>query len=40
MLKTIIVEDSRLARVELNELLKAHPEIKVIAEAEEAEAEE
>ncbi len=30
----IIVEDSRLARVELKELLKNHKEIKVIAEAE------
>ncbi|MEI8614860.1 LytTR family DNA-binding domain-containing protein [Shewanella sp. PP-He15 brown] len=37
MLKAIIVEDSRLARVELNELLKVHPEIEVIAEAVEAE---
>lgn len=35
MMKAIIVEDSRLARLELNELLKAHPEIEVIAEAEE-----
>lgn len=30
----IIVEDSRLARVELKELLKNHPEIEVIGEAE------
>lgn len=30
----IIVEDSRLARVELKELLKNHPNIEVIAEAE------
>jgi two-component system LytT family response regulator len=30
----IIVEDSRLARVELKELLKKHSEIKLIAEAE------
>jgi two-component system LytT family response regulator len=37
MLKAIIVEDSRLARLELNELLKVHPEIEVIAEAVEAE---
>jgi len=37
MLKAIIVEDSRLARLELNELLKVHPEIGVIAEAVEAE---
>lgn len=32
----IIVEDSRLARVELKELLKNHQEIEVIAEAENA----
>jgi two-component system LytT family response regulator len=32
--KAIIVEDSRLARIELKELLKAHPEIEVIAESE------
>ena len=31
---TIIVEDSRLARVELKELLKKHSEIELIAEAE------
>lgn len=30
----IIVEDSRLARVELKELLKNHPQIELIAEAE------
>lgn len=30
----IIVEDSRLARIELKELLKKHPEIKVVSEAE------
>jgi len=30
----IIVEDSRLARIELMELLKSHPQIEVIAEAE------
>lgn len=36
-MKAIIVEDSRLARLELNELLKVHPEIEVIAEAVEAE---
>jgi len=35
-MKAIIVEDSRLARVELKELLKAHPEIQIIAEAEDA----
>lgn len=33
-IKTIIVEDSRLARNELRELIKQHPEIEVIAEAE------
>jgi two-component system LytT family response regulator len=37
MIKAIIVEDSRLARKELKELLKAHPEIQVIAEADSAE---
>lgn len=30
----IIVEDSRLARLELKELIKSHPEIELIAEAE------
>lgn len=33
-IKTIIVEDSRLARNELKELIKQHPDIEVIAEAE------
>lgn len=33
-IRTIIVEDSRLARNELRELIKQHPEIEVIAEAE------
>lgn len=33
-IRTIIVEDSRLARNELRELIKQHPEIDVIAEAE------
>lgn len=37
MIKAIIVEDSRLARQELKELLKAHPQIQVIAEADSAE---
>lgn len=37
MIKAIIVEDSRLARKELKELLKAHPQIQVIAEADSAE---
>ncbi|WP_158827384.1 LytR/AlgR family response regulator transcription factor [Mucilaginibacter lacusdianchii] len=32
MIKAIIVEDSRLARIELKELLRAHPEIEVIGE--------
>lgn len=33
-IKAVIVEDSRLARNELKELLKAHPEIEVLGEAE------
>lgn len=33
-IKALIVEDSRLARRELMELIKAHPEIKVVGEAE------
>lgn len=33
-IKAVIVEDSRLARNELKELLKSHPEIEVIGEAE------
>lgn len=33
-LKAVIVEDSRLARNELKELLKAHPEIELLGEAE------
>jgi two-component system LytT family response regulator len=37
MIKAIIVEDSRLARKELKELLKAHPQIQVVAEADSAE---
>ncbi|NQZ07583.1 MAG: response regulator transcription factor [Algicola sp.] len=32
-MKAIIVEDSRLARLELQELLKCHPEIEVVGEA-------
>ncbi len=32
-MKTIIVEDSRLARKELIELLKVHPEVKIVSEA-------
>lgn len=34
IIKTIIVEDSRLARNELKELIKMHPELEVIGEAE------
>ena len=33
-IKAVIVEDSRLARNELKELLKSHPEIELIGEAE------
>lgn len=33
-IKTVIVEDSRLARNEIKELLKQHPEIELIGEAE------
>jgi two-component system LytT family response regulator len=33
-IKVIIVEDSRLARNELKELIKQHPELEVVAEAE------
>jgi two-component system, LytTR family, response regulator len=32
-LKALIVDDERLARAELNKLLKEHPEVEVIAEA-------
>ncbi len=32
----IIVEDSRLARLELNNMLEAHPEIEIVAEADNA----
>jgi two-component system, LytTR family, response regulator len=35
-IKTVIVEDSRLARNELKELVKLHPELEVIGEAENA----
>lgn len=37
-IKTIIVEDSRLARNELKELIKRHPELEVIGEAENVDA--
>lgn len=36
-MRAIIVEDSKLARVELINLLKNHPEIKILAEAENGE---
>ncbi|MCB0632169.1 MAG: LytTR family DNA-binding domain-containing protein [Saprospiraceae bacterium] len=36
-MKSIIVEDSRLARKELKNLLTAHPEVEIIAEASHAE---
>ena len=32
-MKAIIVEDSRLARLELRQLLKAHPKVEIVAEA-------
>ena len=32
-MKVVIVEDSRLARLELKELLKAHPELELAREA-------
>lgn len=37
LISAIIVEDSRLARQELKELLKAHPKIEIIGEAENVE---
>lgn len=37
-IKTIIVEDSRLARNELKELIKKHPELEIIGEAENVDA--
>lgn len=36
-MRSIIVEDSRLARLEMQELLRAHPEVAVVAEAENVE---
>ncbi|WP_316832997.1 response regulator transcription factor [Pedobacter aquatilis] len=33
MIRVVIVEDSRLARMELNLLIKAHPQIQVVGEA-------
>lgn len=36
MIKTVLVEDSRLARLELTELLKDFGQIKVLCEAENA----
>ncbi|MDG1752683.1 MAG: LytTR family DNA-binding domain-containing protein [Thalassotalea sp.] len=38
MINTIIVEDSELARLELKNLLLAHPEINIIAEAEDVDS--
>ncbi|PKI16413.1 LytR/AlgR family response regulator transcription factor [Colwellia sp. 12G3] len=38
MINTVIVEDSELARLELKNLLLAHPEIKIIAEAEDVDS--
>jgi len=35
-LRTLIVDDERLARVELNRLLAAHPRIEVVGEAADA----
>ena len=32
-MRAVIVEDSRLARLELKQLLKAHPDIEIVAEA-------
>ena len=32
-MRTLIVEDSRLARAELKHLLKAHPQVQVLGEA-------
>lgn len=37
MIRAVIVEDSRLARLELKELLKAFPQITIVAEADSAE---
>ena len=36
MIKAVIIEDSRLARLELKELLRAHPGVQVIGEADSA----
>lgn len=38
MINAVIVEDSELARLELKNLLQAHPDIKIIAEAEDVES--
>jgi two-component system LytT family response regulator len=38
MINTVIVEDSELARLELKNLLLAHPEINIIAEAEDVDS--
>ena len=37
-IRVVIVEDSRLARKELIELLKAHPELELVGEAENVDA--
>lgn len=39
-MKALIIEDSRLARLELKALLEAHPEIEILGEAENAEVAE
>ena len=33
MIKVVIVEDSRLARLELKELLRSHPDVQIAGEA-------
>ena len=38
MIKAVIVEDSRLARNELKQLLKAHTDIELVGEAENVDA--
>lgn len=38
MINAVIVEDSELARLELTNLLRAHPDIKIIAEADDVES--
>ncbi|MEM1118144.1 MAG: response regulator, partial [Bacteroidota bacterium] len=36
MLRAVLVDDERLARVELRRLLEAHPEVEVVGEAADA----